>query len=242
MRRTKILFIWFSAVFAIVGFCACTEKSTEEDDVQAMILTVCKNASGTVYFLDDDTTTTYIPSPALVLHDSLVGRRCYVEYSYLSPATDYTYTINLTYAHIACESKVVLVDSDAAMAALGDAALSPVWVWVSGRYLNVLFDYYGTSLTEHKFSLAHDVRAVAPLDSMLTVELRHNLNGDAPKALLSEVASFDLAPLALDTAGVAYLRVKYRTFDGSDAHTDVAIPANLRRQAVCAKHFGTFRP
>ncbi len=242
MRRIKILFIWFSAVFAVVGFCACTERSTEDDAVQAMVLTVCKNASGTVYFLDDDTTTTYLPSPALVLHDSLVGRRCYVEYLYLSAAAGYTYTMNLTYAHIVCESKIVLVDSEAAMAALGDASLSPVWMWVSGHYLNVLFDYYGTSLTEHRYSLAHDVRAAAPLDSLLTVELRHNLNGDAPKALLSEVASFDLAPLALDTAGVAYLRVKYRTFDGTEAHTDVAIPANLRRQAVCAKHFGIFRP
>lgn len=242
MKEIKIIFCGLAAFFVVGCFCACTEKNTEEDDVVAMVLTVCKNASGAVYLLDDDTVTTYQPSPALVLHDSLVGRRCYVEYSCLSSSADYTYTINLTYAHIVCEEAAVAVASDEAMAALGDAALNTVWAWISGHYLNVLFDYYGTSFVEHKFSLAHDVRTATAADSVWTVELRHHLNGDAPNALMSEVVSFDLVPLAMDSAAVSRLRVKYRTFDGTDAYADVAVPTYLRRQAVAAKHFGAFRP
>lgn len=242
MKGIKIVILGLAAVFAAVDFGACTQKTTELEEVAAMILTVRKNASGTVYFVDDDTATTYIPSPALALHDSLVGRRCYVEYAYLAPATDYTYTISLTYAHIVREEKAVAVDSDEAMAALGDAALNPVWAWISGHYLNVVLDYYGTSLADHRFSLARNVGVGSSADSVWLVELRHHLNGDEPKALLSEVVSFDLAPLGTDTAAVSRLRVKYRTFDGNDGYKEVAVPTGQRRQPVQAKHFGRFRP
>lgn len=239
MKCIKTLIIAVVAVLSMLGFGACTRNTTEWEAVSAMVLTACRNASGGVYLLGDDTTKTYKPIAPLVLHDSLIGRRCYVEYSHLEPATDYTYTIKLTYVHFVGKSSVAIVNSDNEAAAFGNAPLEPVWAWISGHYLNVVFDYYGTSLVEHAFSLVRKANAVDSVGAVRTVELRHDLNGDQPKALLSEVVSFDLAPLGLDTVDMAILRVKYSSFNGSDTYYDVNI-TDTPNNRLPAKHRGQF--
>ncbi len=229
---SKNILLVAAAALTVLGFGACTDKSIEEDEFSAMVVTALSNEQGDVYFLDDDSTTTYWPSISVSFPDSLMGHRCYVEYSYLTVGTGYTFNMNLTYAHFVYEAEAQICNSESEIAAFGTENIEPAWSWISGHYLNVLFDYYGSSLRKHSYALACNAAALESDDSVLTVSLCHHLNGDDAKALLSDVASFDLLPLDLAARNIKQLNVKYPDFDGDECEVVVDVPTAQIRQNV----------
>ena len=229
---SKNFLLMAAAALTVFGFDACTDKSTEEDEYSAMVVTALSNEQDGIYFLDDDSTTTYWPSISVSFPDSLIGHRCYVEYSYLTTGTGYSFNMNLTYAHFVHEDEAQICNSENEISALGTETIEPVWAWISGHYLNVLFDYYGSSLREHRYALACNAAATEVGDSVLAVSLCHHLNGDDAKALLSDVASFDLQTLDLAARNIKQLSVKYTDFDGNECAVAVDVPTALSRQNV----------
>ncbi len=227
MRFIKELFI--VCAFGVVVLCvmSCMSSDVEIYDYTSTIVTAQKASDGTIYFVADDDSTTYLPEPRLMDSDSLVGHRCYVEYAHLTPAENYTYTMHLSGLQLVREQKLLEISSAEDMEKFGDGGEMLSLAWASGHYVNMVVDYYGTQGVEHEFSLVRNVNAVNPNDSVIVLELRHDTKyDDDSQVVWFKVLSYDISALLAEYSEDFYLQIHYRrldkTFDDVIVKVDVA--------------------
>lgn len=210
-RLVSVLFV----LSTIVGITSCLPESEPIVPFTLAVWTAHKAVDQQLYFIADDDSTTFVPRTTLAYPDSLLGKRCYVEFTLSTQQKlGYTYVIDVNYIQYVPMWSMVDIHTESQSDSLGHDPSELALVWVSGNYLNVMYRYYGTGTIKHSFTLARNcfIPETAP-DSVINLEFLHNNKNDNAGREYLNVVSYDISDLAASRTTDFYLNIKYRTFN-----------------------------
>ena len=136
-----------------------------------------------------------IPNKTIYNNDFENGDRILVYYSIINSLGNDTYDVDL-YDIDRILTKDVIQLTEAIQDSIGN---DPVYinednVWISDKYLNFIFSYYGGYET-HYINLVKLYGNTHTEDGRLILELRHNAHNDYAERIFNGVVSFDLESL-----------------------------------------------
>lgn len=208
MKKIIFAFMTVSLLLLLSG-CDLTPKYEEKYQKYASPATLTKESSGEVIFVTDDAMRLH-PDKALVAPDSIIGLRYFINYQIVeNTPPDYKITL-LSQQSMPVDT--IMLFSGAIPDSIANDGISKMNVWVAGKYLNMLVNFYGSGKKEHSFRLI-DVKG----DDGVNFELRHDNADDAVLTELQAAQSFDLSPYLSDFEGKTMkMTIKFRHIDGSD--------------------------
>ncbi len=198
MKRFLFLFI---ACLSVVGFFSACINNNDTDRGSSDIGTVNKTDDASAkYTITCDNSTLLLPTTTDSYGPTLKnGERVYVEYSLISAnpssvASSVQYNVKIL-GISPILTKPIFNITPATQDSIGnDPILCIDNMWISGKYLNYMLEYYGGTTT-HLINLVKDVKKQDPTGATINLELRHNSKGDAGQTWFRTIVSFDLTSL-----------------------------------------------
>ena len=245
MNKIRYRFVsMLLVVFTSVSFVSCLGESEPIEPYTIAVWTAQRAQDQQLYFVSDDDSTTFVPNKTLAYPDSLLGKRCYVEFN-LSTQQEvgYTHVIVVQYIQSVPTWGIFDIHTQNQSDSLGYEPTGLELVWVSGNYLNMMYKYYGTGTIKHNFSLARNYfQPESAPDSVVNLEFRHNSRLDNASEYYYNVVSFDISSLAAGKTADFYLNIKYRTFDRYYESFKIKVPiAEIKQSAPFYVGRSTFR-
>ena len=231
----KLMYRFLSTLLVFVtcvSITSCLDDSDPVDPYTLAIWTAQKADDQQLYFVADDDSTTFVSSKTLTYPDSLLGKRCYVEFNLTTQQKEnYTYVIDVQYIQSVPTWDFVDIYTENQSDSLGYGSSELALVWVTGNYLNMMYRYYGTGTIKHSFALARNYyQPEASPDSVVNLEFRHNDNSDNALQEYLNVVSYDISSFADGKTSDFYLNIKYRTFDRYYESLKIKVPISNVRQ------------
>lgn len=221
-------------------FTSCNEKvepSKYEGGYYLAVATVAESEDGKIYLKEDEGTTLY-PTNFQDLTDSvaesIVGKRSWFEYRTFKAEyaeKEYDKTVELQSFHPTVTIKpYVTADSIAELSTFGEELVNIQYAWVTGRYLNLGFEFLGKDIDKHEFELVH--KKYDNKDGKISLQLCHSETDNAETARYFIISSFDVSDFQpTETGKEATLHISYCT-DGS---TEKTIEIKLKKENGEAK-------
>lgn len=199
----------------LVGITSCLPEPDPVNPFTLAVWTIHKAEDKQLYFIADDESTTFIPRTTLTYPDSLLNRRCYVEFIFSSEKSEvYTHVIDVKYVQTVSTNSLFDIKTQNHSDSLGNDPAEITLAWVSGNYLNLMYRYYGTGTVKHSFTVARNFfQPVVTPDSIVPIEFRHHMKGDNAGKEYLNIVSYDISDLAKDRTKDFYIKLKYRTFN-----------------------------
>lgn len=222
------------ALLALVMVTSCLPEADPIEPYTVAVWTAQRAQDQQLYFVADDDSTTFVPSYTLTYPDSLLGGRCYVEFNLSTQKKEgYTYVVDVLYIQSVPTWNVFDIHTSTQSDSLGNDPTNVMVAWVSGNYLNMMYQYYGTGTITHNFTLARNYLSTdtAP-DSVVNLEFRHNRKLDQAGRRYDNVTSFDISSVAVGKTSDFYINIKYYHLNGYYNSFKVKVPIADIKQPV----------
>ena len=233
MNKIKYRFVsMLLVVFTSAIFVSCLNESEPVEPYTIAVWTAQRAQDQQLYFMADDDSTTFVPSYTLSYPDSLLGKRCYVEFNLRTQKKEgYTYVVDVRYIQSVPPWSLFDIRTANQSDSLGNDPTNIMVAWVSGNYLNMMYQYYGTGTIKHSFTLARNYLSTETVpDSVINLEFRHNRKLDQAGQRYDHVASFDISSLAVDKTTDFYINIKYYHPNGYYNSFKIKVPiANIKQ-------------
>ncbi len=190
----KWIFILTLPLWLLVFSSCDTDEGYSLDKYSVNLATVkmIDQHAGTYYLLLDNRQKLW-PAAQKVYFTPEEGNRVLANYTLLSDRVggyDHYIRIN-SISKVLLKSVIELNQSN--KDSIGNNAVSIEDIWFSGKYLNVMFGYWGSGHKTHFINLVNNTTVAHPMDNCIYLELRHNANNDAAVQRFHGLVSFDLA-------------------------------------------------
>ena len=203
MKTTRTIFnTLFSALALTVCLVSCNPSDEEIDKYEGgyyvSIATVAESADGKNYFKEDDGTTIYptnLQSIPDSLVDSIVGKRSWFEHRILKPEfaeSGYDKTAELIsfYPNVWIKS-CKAANSSEELIAFGEELIDVKYAWISGKYLNLGYQFFAADFEKHDFELVH--KTYDTKDGKIHFELCHSESDKDSSSTYFTFSSFDVS-------------------------------------------------
>lgn len=212
----KKVFLLFAVVVLSLSGCNLTPAVDDKYQRYASPATLEKESSGEVIFVTDDDMRLH-PDKALVVADTLIGSRYFINYQIVEKTPpDYKITL------LSQQSMPVLpimTFPGTIPDTIANDGISKLNVWVAGKYLNMLVNFYGSGRKEHVFRLIDTKNSDG-----LVLELRHDNVGDPMQTELQAAMSLDISRYLDQAEGnTLNMTLKFRHVNGEDMTVEKSI-------------------
>lgn len=234
---TKLVYRFASilvAAFTLVSVTSCLSDPEPVEPYTVAVWTAQRAQDKQLYFIADDDSTTFVPSYTLSYPDSLLGERCYVEFNLSTQKKEgYKYVVDVRYIQFVPTWNVFDIHTTNQSDSLGNDPTNVMVAWVSGNYLNMMYQYYGTGTIKHTFTLARNYLSTETVpDSVVNLEFRHNRKLDQAGRRYDNVASFNISSLAVNKTTDFYINIKYYHPNGYYNSFEIKVPIADIKQPV----------
>lgn len=170
-----------------------TDEGYSLDKYWVSLATVKTNdqPAGSYYLILDNRQKLW-PAAQKFYFNAIEGERVLVNYTLLSDQMgDYDHYIRVnTISKVLLKTVIELNQQN--QDSIGNNPVTLEDVWLSGKYLNVMFGYWGSGHKTHYINLVNNTTVAHPADNCIYLELRHNANGDSALRHFHGLVSFDL--------------------------------------------------
>lgn len=229
----KLVYRFVLFVVILVGITSCLTKNEPTKPYTIAVWTAQRATDQQLYFVADDSAT-FVPSQTFAYPDSLLGERCYVEFNLSTQKKEgYNHVVDVLYIQSVPTWQLFDIHTTNQSDSLGNDPTGIIMAWVSGNYLNMMYQYYGTGTVRHSFTMARNhLNTETVPDSIVNLEFRHNRKFDQPGRLYEHVSSFDISSLAAGKTSDFYIDVKYYHLSGYYESFKIKVPlANIKQSA-----------
>ncbi|HAZ04697.1 MAG TPA: hypothetical protein DCY97_21400 [Marinilabiliales bacterium] len=229
----------FIALFTLsLGF-AFTSCNSDDDSVTywynyGTYIETMSNNQGFVVELDSG--DTLVPSQIDYLADELEdSSRVMAYFSIDSETENVIHSGYLELYRVLTKDIIQLTEENQDSIGNDGVSVNENTIWLTEYHLNVVFSYYGGSIT-HYINLVKPIQDTVDDEGRLILELRHNNNNDPSYNVLTGVVSFDMRSLyqpGMDSVNFLFKSTDYYdvdfTWEGTyyfESQTLKSVPAN----------------
>ncbi|MEG1564512.1 MAG: NigD-like protein [Bacteroides sp.] len=220
MKRLRI--IPLAMILALLPFLqSCLEESKVDYPWLAIstVRTVENVDNG--YYLALDNGSTMYPGDTTFVHGYPIvdGQRAFVYFNYLDePKAGYDYNIKVgQIINILTKDIVDLTGENADK--IGDDPINILDQWVSQGYLNIKYQLLGTRNTNKKHFLnlvQNKISGNGKEDGYISLEFRHNAEGDVPTNIQEGYVSFKLNKIAEEMKTAKGLKIRLNAINNDE--------------------------
>lgn len=220
----KLKFIALAAVLTLIPTLqSCLDDN--EYNYPSLAISTIRTLDGVekgYYFALDDNKTLYPgDTTAINNHPIVEGQRAFVYFYYLDePKAGYDYNVQVQQiTNILTKDIVDLTEENAEK--IGDDKINATQLWIAQGYLNIEFQYYRTH-SKDKMHFLNLVRNTTTdktdkndEEGYISLEFRHNAEGDSPIHPDEGYVAFKLDNIAEEMKGAKGLKIRVKTlYDG----------------------------
>lgn len=203
-------------------FTSCSNNDIKDKTTDPVINTTIgifdKEADGSYVINSDRGSKYYVTNYQMMLDEGyLPGQRVYAEFTGDIDTRPYVGPIVVQYAYPVLVKEFELLTSSAA-----NDPVELLTVWNSGNYLNIQYLIRTSSTNSHLLHLAVVDDSTASADGYLTLELRHDLNGNTQISNHIGIVSYDISKYVADTS-IKGFNIRYNDIDKGEQTTTVDI-------------------
>lgn len=211
MKKYHLLFLLSLSVI-VFGLSSC-EKNDEMPTYSYAVGTVMKNESNH-YYLDLDSHKKLLLTDSTVINYYKVkdGDRILASFYLLEQVTDgYDYIVNMFDLYKILTKPVIELTPEIADS-IGDDRAQITKMWIHKDLLNIEFKVKGTGKIQHMVNVVTTNNPTEPEAGYVSLEFRHNLNGDNEFDYYPGIMSFKLGDFAPGTQGIKGIKIRVNTF------------------------------
>ena len=220
MKKVKYNFILLLGLFLTINLTSCSDDDGYNlNDFVLSLATVnpIDVEKGTYSLILDDGTTLW-PTASNVLYRPKYGQRVLVSYTILSDQIgEYDHYIRVNNIYDILTKKVVDLTAENEKE-IGNDPIKLLSMWVGDDYLNIHFGVnVGGGQAKHAINLVQNKLSVDvqnTSDNEITLEFRHNANGDPENYGEKSFVAFDLRPFKKEGKDSVTFVIKVKDYDG----------------------------
>ncbi len=206
-------------------FMSCENKENEkfEPKYYMSVATVTENEKGDIFLTKDDGGTIFASNINFENYDSVVGKRAWFEHrlykeAYKKPGFDETSQLFNFYPTVWTDT-IYEIKSEAADNELRNDLITIQYGWVSGKYLNIGYEFWGTSVKNHEFKMARKMYGDHTNSDKIKLQFRHTDKEELHTKTFFTVSSFDIEEYLPAAGEETTLEISFRYSSIHPAHT-----------------------
>lgn len=227
MKKLKFIAALATALILVPSLQSCLDDNDSSDYPSLAISTIrtLKDVEHGYYFGLDDGSKMYPGDTTAIRNYPLVdGQRAFVYFNYLDESkADYDYNVKVeSIIDILTKDIIDLTVENAET--IGDNKINANYIWIAQNYLNIEFQYFGTHNIDkkHFLNLVENTTLVTngEEDGYISLEFRHNAEGDSPDRIGTGYVSFKLDKISEKMKDAKGLKIRVNTiYEGIQVHT-----------------------
>lgn len=210
----KLLSVLILFSLLSLGFVSCSDDDNYLGNYWAAIVTVNKIGENKYDFTLDDGRKIWVAHPTN-LNLKPEYNRALIYYAVLSEEKEgYDLSVELGRFYDVLTKKPIYIpeDNKHKQDSIGDNPIKIHSMWEGGDYLNVSFEFYAGGREAHMINLVSSEDDLGVNDEVVSLEFRHNQNGDPQNYPADGYVSFDLTPYKIQGSNKITFEIKWKDF------------------------------
>lgn len=220
MKKLKFIAALAIALTLVPFLQSCLDDDDTEYPWLAMSTIKTLEGVGQGYYFGLDDGSKMYPGDTAAIHNytPIDGQRAFIYFNYLDESkVGYDHNVQVEQIINILTKDIIELNAENAQA-IGDNKINATSAWIAQNYLNIEYQYMGTGNIDKKHFLNLVVNTLATgkdEEGYISLEFRHNAEGDAPERIREGYVSFKLGMIEEQMKEAKGLKIRVNSiYDG----------------------------